>query len=177
MHRANGLPLRIDSKSVRGIARCHGSLNMPCFSCLPRPRSLARSDVCYHLSCASICQLYILYLHVNEACHSSLSPSLTILLMSHTQPTSTPTSFQLIFDSALKTYKKRTNNDLLTHPLAGRLKACNSASSIRTVLQELVQELNESQRSNGKWLDPTVNVLLAFSETLGEGVGSVCFRT
>jgi hypothetical protein len=45
------------------------------------------------------------------------------------------------------------------------------------VLQEQVQELNGSQRSNTKWLDPTVNVLHAFSETLGEGVGSVCFRT
>jgi methyl-accepting chemotaxis protein len=93
--------------------------------------------------------------------------------MSHTQPTSTSTNFQLIFDSALKTYRKRTKNDLLKHPLAGRLEACNSASSIRTVLQELVQELNDSQRSNGKWLDPTVNVLLAFSETLGEPVSSV----
>jgi hypothetical protein len=97
--------------------------------------------------------------------------------MSHTQPTSTSTNFQLIFDSALKTYKKRTKNDLLTHPLAGRLEACNSASSIRTVLQELVQELNDSQRSNGKWVDPTVNVLHAFSETLGEPISSVCFRT
>jgi hypothetical protein len=45
------------------------------------------------------------------------------------------------------------------------------------VLQELVQELNESPRSNQKWLEPTVNVLLAFSETLGEAVGSVWFRT
>jgi hypothetical protein len=96
--------------------------------------------------------------------------------MSHTHPTSTSSNFQLIFDSALKAYKKRTKNDLLTHPLADRLKACNSASGILTVLQELVQELNQSQRSNQKWLDPTVNVLLAFSETLGEGVGSVCFR-
>jgi hypothetical protein len=45
------------------------------------------------------------------------------------------------------------------------------------VLQEQLQDLNHSQRNNMKWLDPTVNVLLAFSETLGEGIGSVCFRT
>jgi hypothetical protein len=45
------------------------------------------------------------------------------------------------------------------------------------VLQEQVQELSQSQRSNTKWLVPTVNVLHAFSEALGEGVGSVCFRT
>ena len=127
------------------------------------------------------------YLHVPEACRSSLPPSPTILLsssqsppsplMSHTHTTSTSSNFQLIFDRALQAYKKRTKNDLLTHPLAARLEACKSASSIRIVLQELVQELNESQRSNGKWLDPTVNVLLAFSETLRDPVSSVCFRT
>jgi hypothetical protein len=97
--------------------------------------------------------------------------------MSHTHPTSTPSNFQLIFDNALKAYKKRTKKDLLTHPLANRLEACDSASSILAVLQEQVQELNHSQRSNGNWLDPTVNVLNAFSATLGEGVGSVCFVT
>jgi hypothetical protein len=96
--------------------------------------------------------------------------------MSHTHPTSTSSNFQLIFDNALKAYKKRTKKDLLTDPLADRLEACNSAGSILTVLREQVQELNESQRNNTKWLDPTVNVLHAFSETLGEGVGSVCFR-
>jgi hypothetical protein len=96
--------------------------------------------------------------------------------MSHTHPTPTSSNFKPIFDKALKAYEKRTKKDILTHPLADRLKACDSASSILTVLQGLVQELNESQRSNMKWLDPTVNVLLAFSETLGEGV-SVRFRT
>jgi hypothetical protein len=86
--------------------------------------------------------------------------------MPHTHPTST----QLIFANALKAYKKRAKEDLLTHPLADRLEACDSANSILTVLQE-------SQHSNTKWLDPTVNVIHAFSETLGERVGSVCFRT
>ena len=97
--------------------------------------------------------------------------------MSHTHPTTTSSDFQPIFNKALKAYEKRTKNDLLTQPLVDRLKPCNSASSILTVLQEQLQELNESQNSNVKWLDPTVNVLCAFSETLGEGVGSVCFRT
>jgi hypothetical protein len=97
--------------------------------------------------------------------------------MSLAHPTSTPSNFQLIFDNALKAYKKRTRNDLLTHPLAGRFEACDSASSFLAVLREQVQELNQSQRINTKWLDPTVNVLQTFSETLGEGVGSVCFRT
>ena len=93
---------------------------------------------------------------------------------SHTHPTSTPSNFQIILDNALKVYKRRTKNDLLKHPLADRLQACDSPSSILTVLQEQVQELNQSQRSNNKWLDPTVNVLHTFSEALGEGVGAVC---
>jgi hypothetical protein len=157
---------------------------------------VSQGDVLLHVLTVIMClarlsMIAISYIYTvpdaHEACRSSLPPSPTILLssfqfltsrlMSHTQPTSTSSNFQLIFDSALKAYKKRTKNDLLTHQLAGRLEACNSASSILTVLQELVQELNQSQRSNTKWLDPTVNVLLAFSETLGEGVGSVCFRT
>ena len=93
--------------------------------------------------------------------------------MSHTHPTPTSSSFQLILDNALKVYKRRTKNDLLKHPQADRLQACDSPHSILTVLQEHVQELDQSQRST-KWLDPTVNVLHTFSEALGEGVGSVC---
>jgi hypothetical protein len=97
--------------------------------------------------------------------------------MSHTHPNSTSSNFQLILDSALKAYKRRTKNDLLKHPLADQLRACDSASSILIVLQKQVQELNESRRSNAKWLHPTVNVIHTFSEALGEGVGSVCFKT
>ena len=97
--------------------------------------------------------------------------------MSQTFPASTSSGFEINFDNALKAYQKRTKEDLLNHPLANRLRTCHSASSILAVLQEQVQELNESERSNTKWLVPIVNVLLSFSETLGEGVGSVCFRT
>jgi hypothetical protein len=96
--------------------------------------------------------------------------------MSHTHSTSTSSNFQLIFDNALKAYTKRTKKDLLKHPLADRFQACDSATSILSVLQEEVQKLNYSQRSNErltKWLDPTVKVLHVFTETLGEGVGLV----
>lgn len=107
------------------------------------------------------------------------SQSLTTTHMSHTHLTSASSNFQLIFDNALKTYEKRTKNDLLKHPLAGRLQACDSSSSILTVLEEQVQELRVSQRSIErltKWLDPTVKVLYALSKTLGEGVGVVSIR-
>jgi hypothetical protein len=73
--------------------------------------------------------------------------------MSHDHSSSTSSDFQLIFDNALKTYKKCTKNDLLKHPLADWLQACDSPNIILTVLQEQVQELNESHCSNTKWLE------------------------
>jgi hypothetical protein len=97
--------------------------------------------------------------------------------MFHNHSSSASSNFQLIFDNALKTYKKSTKNDLLKHPLIDRLQACDSPRNILNVLQEQVQELNESKRSNTKWLDPIVNVLHTFSGTIGEGVGLVRFRT
>jgi hypothetical protein len=126
--------------------------------------------LCYTCQCVSHFSFPITH-------DSTILPSIPHFpLMSHTNPTSASSNFRLIFDNALKAYKKRTKNDLLTHPLAERFEACDSASSMLAVLQEQVQELNQSQCGNTKWLDPTVNVLHAFSETLGEGVGSVCFR-
>ena len=99
--------------------------------------------------------------------------------MSHTLPTPTSSSssnFQVIFNNALKAYERRTKKDLLAHPLAAQLQDCDSHSSILILLQQQVQELNQSQSSDErltKWLDPTVKVLYTFSETLGEGVSLV----
>ena len=98
--------------------------------------------------------------------------------MSHTRSTSTLSSnFQLIFNNALKAYERRTKKDLLAHPLAAQLQTCDSHSSILIVLQQQVQDLNQSQSSDEKltkWLDPTVKVLYTLSETLGDGVSLVC---
>jgi hypothetical protein len=91
----------------------------------------------------------------------------------------TSSQFQQIFNSALKTYEKRTKNDLLLHPLAAQLQACHSPDAILAVLQEQLNGLNQSRNTDDrwtKWLDPTVNVLFAFSATLGEGVGLVSLR-
>jgi len=97
--------------------------------------------------------------------------------MSHTHPnTNLSSNFQLIFNNALKEYEKRTKKDLLAHPLAAQLQACDSPSAVLTVLQLQVQGLHQSQSGNDRWtrwLDPTVDVLYAFSETLGEGVSLV----
>ncbi|KAH8985199.1 hypothetical protein EDB86DRAFT_2387304 [Lactarius hatsudake] len=93
-----------------------------------------------------------------------------------TPASSSPCSFQSILLASLRTYEKQTKKDLLSHPLAARLNTCNSPADILAVLQNQVQEFEQSRSVDErltKWLDPTVNVLYAFSATLGEGVGLV----
>ena len=101
--------------------------------------------------------------------------------MSHPQHTASSSSnFQLIINSALDRYKKRTNNDLLAHPLAAQLQSCNSPGDILAVLQQQVQGLDQSRSSDerwSRWLDPTVNVLYTLSSTLAAGIGLVCLKT
>ena len=95
-------------------------------------------------------------------------------------PSGSSSNFQLIFNNALKAYEKRTKKDLLAHPLAAELQKCNSPTAILAVLHQQVQGLDRSQTSDDrwtKWLDPTVNVLHTLSETIGEGVSLVGFKT
>ena len=102
-------------------------------------------------------------------------------LMSHSHPTAASSSnFQLIMENALESYKKCTKKDLLAHPFASQLQACDSPGAILAVLQQQVQELDQSRSSDdrwSKWLVPTVNILYSLSETLGEGVGLVSLQT
>ena len=98
--------------------------------------------------------------------------------MSHTHSTASSSSnFQLIINNALKAYEKRTKQDLLAHPLAAQFQTCDSPAAILAVLQQQAQGLDQSGSSDDrwtKWLDPTINVLFAFSATVGAGVGLVC---
>ena len=90
------------------------------------------------------------------------------------------TNFEAIFSAALKGYTKQTKKDIDSHPLATELKSCDSSIAILTVLRTQVQTFDKSQSVDEgltKWLDPTVNVLLAFSATLGNGVGVVNCKT
>jgi hypothetical protein len=88
--------------------------------------------------------------------------------------------FHLIFNNALKVYEKRAKYEISSHPLAAQLQACQSPSDILAVLQQQVQGQGQSRTSEQrltKWLEPTVNVLYAFSETIGEGVSLVHLMT
>jgi len=93
---------------------------------------------------------------------------------------SSSSTFQLLINNALEEYEKCTKRNLLIHPLAAQLQTCDSPAAILLVLQQQVRTINHSQSSDEKlteWLDPTVKVLYAFTEALGEGVGFVCFMT
>ena len=86
------------------------------------------------------------------------------------------TDFETIVNAALEEYEKKTKKDIASHPLAAQLKSCDSPSAILAVLRAQVQESDKSQTADErltKWLDPTVNVLCAFSAILGDAVGLV----
>ncbi|KAI0300202.1 hypothetical protein BC826DRAFT_665273 [Russula brevipes] len=97
--------------------------------------------------------------------------------IAHTPSTSTSTSnFQLVFNAALERYENKTKNKLLTHPLAAQLQSCDSPTAIASMLQGLVQQFDQNRSTDQRltsWLNPTVNVLYAFSATVGEGIGLV----
>ncbi|KAH9037476.1 hypothetical protein EDB85DRAFT_607430 [Lactarius pseudohatsudake] len=97
--------------------------------------------------------------------------------MSQVLPVSTSTSstnFETIFGAALEGYNKQTKKDIISHPLAIQLRSCDSPSAILAMLRAQAQAFDQSQIAHEeltKWLDPTVNVLYAFSAALGEGIG------
>ena len=97
--------------------------------------------------------------------------------MSQTLDTAAASSrFRTIFQAALKSYRKQTKEDLLTHPLVSQLQTCDSTTAIIAILQEQVREFDESHSGDErltKWLGPTVNVLSAFSAAVSGGVSLV----
>ena len=97
--------------------------------------------------------------------------------MSNTPPITASTSkFKVIFEKALKEYKKTTGQVRSVNPLFSQLQACDSPAAIRTILQGQVDQFIQSRSGDEKlknWLNPTISVLYAFSATLGGGVGLV----
>ena len=97
--------------------------------------------------------------------------------MSQISPTApSPSTFQAIFAASLKAYEKKTKKDLLAHPLMAQLQSCHSSIDIMAILRNQVQQHEKSASADDKltqWLNPTVNVLYAFSQVLGTGAGLV----
>lgn len=100
-------------------------------------------------------------------------------LMSQFPLIPTPSSYQTIFDNALEQYKKKTGEDLLSHPLYAKLESCHFPTAIPTVLRQQLLALHQSgtdEDSLAKLLHSTVNVISAFSATIGGSIGLVSLR-
>jgi len=110
--------------------------------------------------------------------HHQLSLFSPQSIMSAAPSTSTSHSnFVPIFNAALESYKRKTKKDLASHPLLPSLRSCDSPEAVLTVLRDQIPAFNQSQNGDDrltKWVSPTVNVLYAFSATVGQGVGLVC---
>ena len=107
----------------------------------------------------------------------SITNSFPSSIMSADPSTSTSNSnFLSIFNAALESYKRKTKKDLASHPLLPRLQSCNSPNSIITLLREQVSASSLPRNDDDgliRWVTPTVNVMYAFSATIGQGVGLV----
>ena len=104
--------------------------------------------------------------------------SAAVSTMPQTPATASPESssnIERIFLAALKSYKKKTKKDLKNHDLFKQLEACDSPAAILAVFQ--ADQFDSSRTGSNdrlnKWLIPTINVLCAFSDTLGEGISLV----
>ena len=89
-------------------------------------------------------------------------------------------NFVSVFNVALEAYKRKTKKDLSSHPLLPTLQSCDSPEAVLTVVRAQIPRFNESKNDDDgltKWITPTVNVLYAFSATIGQGVGLVNNRT
>jgi hypothetical protein len=117
-----------------------------------------------------------------------LSPHWRTSLMSQTHP-SHPDSeseafsysnYQHIFSHALESYKKRTGNDLTSHPLFPRLRACDSPDAVIALLRQQIPGFDRSRSDDSgrlsNWLNSTVNVIISFSRVIGGSVGLVGLR-
>ena len=117
--------------------------------------------------------------------HAQFLPNTTLLekillsshLMSQTPFMASPSStYQAIFDNALETYRKKTKEDLRSHPLFDQFESCHSPDAVLTVLREQLPMSDQPGTSEDRFtkcLSPIVNVLFALSATIGGGVSLV----
>jgi hypothetical protein len=85
-------------------------------------------------------------------------------------------NYQHIFSVALESYKKRTGNDLTSNPLLLRLETCYSPDAVIALLREQIPGFDQSLSDDdsqrlSNWLNPTVNVIVAFSGTITAAIG------
>ncbi|KAI0248620.1 hypothetical protein BJV78DRAFT_1363407 [Lactifluus subvellereus] len=89
-------------------------------------------------------------------------------------PAAFSSNMQSIFNAALWEYERKTNIDLLSHPLAAQLQSCDSIAAIHAVLDAQVQKFDHHWRGDDRLTKPlhtTVDVFCVYSAALDEDVG------
>jgi hypothetical protein len=83
-------------------------------------------------------------------------------------------SFEDLFNAALKDYQNQTRTSLVDHPFAKQVESCDSIDSITTILQEQAQIFREFRGDDGKLMKSvkySVNILYKLSiATAGIGL-------
>lgn len=99
-------------------------------------------------------------------------PSGSMFLTTGAAPLPSNIQLESIFDTALKSYEKKTKQDLKKHDLFKRLEKTDSPGAILATFQAEVFGSSHTGSDHGfkRWFVPTANVLYAFSATLGQGV-------
>ena len=98
--------------------------------------------------------------------------------MSASNQTAGPSTdiFTAIFNAASVEYQTLTGKSLDTHPFAAQLDNCLTPEAISNVLRTQAQAFSKFREGDERlmaWLDPTIHILVTFSNTLGEGIGLV----
>jgi len=81
-----------------------------------------------------------------------------------------------LINAALESYQRKTKKDLASDPLLPRLQSCHSPEAVLSVFRERIPAFDKPEDAFTKWVIPTVNVLHAFSDMLGQAVGLVNIR-
>ena len=100
--------------------------------------------------------------------------------MSTTKQTTGPLQltdgFTAVFKAAESEYQRITEKSLDTHPFAKKLRICDSPETVSNLFQnqaDVFSKFCEGDKKLMALLDPTIHILFAFSDTLGEVIGSV----
>ena len=100
--------------------------------------------------------------------------------MSSTLCQNTPSNFKSILDAglnrALSKYEKKTGKPLFDNLLATKLTGCDSVDEIKAIFQgqaEAFQKFRDGDQRLMERINPVVDVLSAFSDTIGSAAGIV----
>jgi hypothetical protein len=88
-------------------------------------------------------------------------------------------NFTAIFNAASIEYRTITKQDLETHPFAAAFEISNSPDTVMIIFRKQAQAFDTFRKGDDQLLTrltPIVNILLAFSGTLGEGLGLVSIK-